>query len=1146
MKKNRTSLFREFIIPGRQYLRIMKLTFIFILLGLMSFASVSYSQAKRLTFESKNATIESVFKQIEALSEFKFAYNSTKLDVDKKISLKVENQTIDAILSKILGSANFNYQIVDRYIIITDENGNSLNSSSNSQQIHNVSGKVTDASGNTLPGVSVVIKGTTTGTITGPDGDYSISNIPENATLQFSFVGMRLQEVTVGTETTINISMAEESIGIDEVVAVGYGTTSRKNLTTAISKVNTDEITKAASSNMTQLMMGRAGGLQATVASAQPGGNVNISIRGAEEPIYIVDGVMMPGSSLEGGSGGSMTVTPAAVNRSGLAGLNPEDIQSVEILKDASASIYGIGAANGVILITTKKGKEGALKVSYDGSQSFVDNYKYLDVLDAQQYLGLVNTFNKEQYLYDNNMAPYGPTAYSTGWTAPYSDAQVAEAKTTDWKNKVLRTGSIANHNLTISGGTKLVTYYVSGNYFNQVGSVSNSNMERYALRSNVSFQLNSFIKLSSAVNVNRNKYNNSTVGGTSNGRGAQAAGSLTAALTYPSNLPEKDADGKYSVFRNVPNPVAMENILDKTSTNGTYLNFAADFDIIKNMLSAKLLYGNNLENSGRTTYIPSDLYFDQMYKSRGNLGTDSRENQTMEATVAFNKKIGSFLKMDAVVGVGKYLNSWQGMNVAYDGQHDAIQNDNLGSVTGVVAPGSYRGADEKRSQFMRINFDFLDRYVIAATLRRDGTDKFFPDKKYAMFPSVSAAWKLTNESFMKNISWLNLLKLRASYGETGNDNLGTTLYGTYGPYGNQIQFNNNSVIYIPITNNGIDYPNVSWEKTTMKNIGLDFSIFKDHVWGSFDVFQNDITDMLGTANTSGLSMFGTYPINGAHLQRKGWDATINSKNIQNQNFFWTSVLTLSRYNSLWIERMPNYDYNSYEIQGEVASKARYFYQTNGIINSDMSNMPASQPTAAQKPGYPIIVDSNKDGEITTDDVQMSNEVPDIYFGFGNTFNYKNFDLDIFLYSQLGVKKYNYARDWASASGLANQDGNSNSYAYDIWNSQTNPNGTQPGIAWNLASVTLPGGAGTDIGYQNASFVRVRNITLGYNIPGNKLGVAGQYISNIRIYIDAQNPLTFTKFEGFDPEVYTGENYKGGKAEYPQTRTFSAGVKIIL
>lgn len=1128
----------------------MKLTTIFLFLAGMSFAAKSYSQGTRFDLNVKNANIIQVFDEIERVTEFGFLFKTDQMDLNKQYTIDLKNTNIEKILNEVLNKDQYSYRLISRNIVITRNDSNSLQISNSKK----VTGKVTDISGTSLPGVSVVVKGTTNGTITDNNGNYSISNVPENATLQFSFVGMKMQEVEVVNQTSVDVTLTEDAIGIEEVVAVGYGTTSRKNLTTAISKVKTDEISKAANSNMSQMILGRASGVQATLASSQPGGKVNISIRGGGEtingvtgvPIYVVDGVVMPDNSLEGGSGGSVTVTPAAVNRAGLAGLNPEDIESVEILKDASASIYGIGASKGVILITTKKGKEGPLKISYDGSQSVVDNYKYLDVLNAQQYLGLVNVFNKEQYLYTNKMAPYGPNAYNNAWTAPYTDAQIAEAKTTDWKNMVLRTGSIANHNLTVSGGSKLVSYYVSGNYFNQAGSVSNSNMERYALRSNVIFQLNSFIKLTSAVNVNRNKYNNSTVGGTSNGRGAQAAGALTAALTYPSNLPEKDADGKYSVFLNVPNPIAMENILDRTSTNGTYLNFAADFTIVKDMLAAKLLYGNNLENSRRTTYIPSNLYYDQMYKSRGNLGTDSRENQTLEATVTFNKKIGSFLNMDAVIGVGKYLNNWEGMNVAYDGQHDAIQNDNLGSVTGVVSPGSYRGADEKRSQFARVNFDFFDRYVIAATIRRDGTDKFFPDKKYAMFPSVSAAWKITNESFMKNISWLNQLKLRVSYGETGSDNLGTTLYGTYGPYGNQIMFNNNSVIYIPITNNGIDYPNVSWEKTTMKNIGLDFSLLKDRIWGSFDVFQNDITDMLGKANTSSLSMFGTYPINGAHLQRKGWDATINSRNIRNQNFSWSSILTLSRYNSLWIERMPNYDYNAYEIKGKVASNARYYYETNGIINAAMSNMPASQPAAAQKPGYPIIVDRNKDGEITIEDIKMSNEVPDLYFGFGNTFNYKNFDLDIFMYSQIGVNKYNYARDWASAANLANQTSNSNSYAYDMWNSQTNPNGSQPGIAWNLASATLPGGAGTDIGYQDASFIRVRNITLGYNISGNKLGVVSQYISNIRIYIDAQNPLTFTKFDGFDPEVYTGGDYKGGKAEYPQTRTFSAGVKITL
>jgi len=1014
----------------------------------------------------------------------------------------------------------------------------------NAGQAIAIHGTVVDSQGEPVIGAGVIEKANSAnGVISLTDGTFVITVKP-GAVLQFSSIGYADAEVPAaqGMIVTLedNVSVLEES------VVVGYGTVSVKNLTTSIAKVKPDNISKASNSNMAQLMMGRAAGLQATVASAQPGGQVNMSIRGAGTPIYIVDGVIVPDNSLEGGAGGITTVVPAGVNRSGLAGLNPEDIESVEVLKDAAASIYGIGAANGVIMITTKKGKQGAPTINYDGSQSIVTNYKYLDILDAQQYMGLVNTFSKEQYLYNNSMAPYGPNAYDDGWTPNYTDNQIAAAQTTDWKNLVLRNGSIANHNITVSGGNKGLTYYLSGNYFNQKGSVSNSGMERFAFRSNVSYQLFPFLKLTSVVNVNRNTYNNSTVGGTGYGRGEEAMGALSAALSYPPMIPVKDEDGEYSKFLQVPNAVGMEDIDDQTKTNGTYINFSADIDIIKDMLKAKLLYGDNLESSRRSTYIPSYVFFDNKQFSRGNLGIDNRNNQTMEATLSFTKQFGKILNVDAVVGMGRYLNDYDGINVAYDHQHDAIRNDDISAATGTTSPGSYRSANEKRSQFFRANLDFLDRYVVAFTVRRDGTDKFFPTKKYSWFPSVSAAWKVSNESFMKNVDWLNLLKIRGSYGVTGSDNLGSSLYGYYEAFDVYAFFNNNSVSYVPFVSKGVDYPDVTWEKTTMLNFGVDFSVLNDRIWGSFDIFRNDITNLLGYDTTAGLSTYGNYPVNGAHRRRYGWDATLNTENVKTRNFNWSSVLTLSKYNSVWIERFPNYDYKDYQIRDHEPANARYYYETNGIINADLSNMPASQPEAGQKPGFPIIVDQNNDGQITTADVKMTNEVPKLYFGFGNTFTLGNFDLDIFLYSQLGVNKYNYALDWAVADNLANARYNSNTFAYDMWNSQTNPNGTLPGLAYERSDLKLPGDVGTDLKYQNSSFVRVRNITLGYNLSGKSMGAVGKYLHNLRIYVDAQNPFTFTKFVGFDPEINTGGGYKGGKAEYPMTRTFTGGLKLTF
>lgn len=1012
-----------------------------------------------------------------------------------------------------------------------------------SQQNDTVRGTVSDSSGEKLIGVNVVIKGSTMGVITDIDGNFALS-AKSGDILVFSYIGYQSATITVKPGQHINVVLKEDTELLDEIIVTGYGSVSKKNLTTSIVKVKADEIIKTGTTNMSQMLLGRAAGLQATVASAQPGGGVNISIRGGGQPIYVVDGVVMPTSSLEGGSGGTTTTMPSNINRSGLAGLNPEDIESIEVLKDASASIYGIGAANGVVLITTKKGKEGKIKVTYDGSVSGVTNYSYMDVLNAQDYMNYVNIFKREQYMFNNGMGVYGSNAYDNGSSDAFSPSDISNAKTTVWKDMILRNGSIQSHNLTLQGGTEKLSYYFSGNYYRQLGTVKNSSYERFTMRSNISAQIAKFLKFTTTINYNKNNNSNGTVGGTTNGRGSAASGSLSAALTYPSYLPIYQEDGSYSSFLAVPNAVAMLDIDDRSRSEGLNMNFTLDIDIIKDMLKAKLLYGYNKEIANRNVYIPSDVYFDQMYKSRGSLQNDSRDNSTIEATLAFNKQFGEDWIVDAVIGMGRYLNHYNGLGVSYNGINDVIGNDNISAVTGDVSQSSYRGVDEKRSQFMRFSIGYTDRYVLAGTLRRDGTDKFFKNKKYSWFPSASVAWKIYNEEFIKDITWINMLKLRVSYGVTGNDNLGSSLYGSYTASESQIMFENNSTKYVPYYLVSKDYPNVTWEKTTMKNIGLDFSFLKDRVSGSFDYFWNDVTDMLGYANSSGLSMFGTYPINGGHIRRYGWDATINTVNIQTPRFRWTSTLTLSHYNSIWKERMPNYDYSEYQVRDDEPVNALYFYRTSGIINSDLSNCPDYQPNNYKKPGCPIICDLDGDGEITVGDVDMVNVVPSLYWGFGNTFTYKNFDLDIFVYSQLGLKKYNYVYGWATPTELANQTSNQGAIIKSSYNSQTNPNGTLPGISYYLSNASLPGGAGTDIGYENADFLRVRNITLGYNFTAKQLGNLSKVISGLRLYADVQNPLTITSFTGFDPEVYTGGDYKGGKAEYPQTRTFSFGLKV--
>jgi TonB-linked SusC/RagA family outer membrane protein len=480
-----------------------------------------------------------------------------------------------------------------------------------------IKGKVTDNSGDGLPGVNVVLKGNTTGTSTDQNGDYSLS-IPaatgENQTLVFSFIGYVKQEVSLSNRTVIDIKLVTDTQNLDEVVVVGYGTTAKKNLTTAISKVDPAKIPTSANNNVSELLFGRAAGLQVTQQSSQPGGNISVSIRGKGDPLLVIDGVVYPGSSMEPGNG---SVEIQGINRGGLAGLNPNDIESIEFLKDASAAIYGVSAANGVMIITTKKGKAGRMSVSYDGSHSFSRNMPYLKPLNAQDYMLYYNQLSKDKYQSDRNMAPFGKVASDlSGHNQKYTDQQVQNAGAgTDWLGEVLRPGSVDNHNISVNGGTEKATYFFSGNYFNQVGSLKKSDLTRFSGRLNVSFVLSKIFRLNVNVNANRNKYSNPQAGWQTGGSGAQGFNALQAALAYPSSVPVYNADGTYSQFAITGNPVSLLDIKDKTKAHGLLANTSLDIDIIPNTLTAKLLYGNNSEYSVRDFYIPVTVFWDSFIR---------------------------------------------------------------------------------------------------------------------------------------------------------------------------------------------------------------------------------------------------------------------------------------------------------------------------------------------------------------------------------------------------------------------------------------------------------------------------------------------------------------------------------------------------
>lgn len=1094
------------------------------------------AQTKKVSVNLKNAPISELFSAIEKQSSYSFSYRDSEIE-GLNVSINAENISISELLKSELKNLGLQYTLVGEKIVITP-----IATSQDSAKT--LKGKILDKSGEPVIGAAIIKKDSHTGVSTDLDGQFSIqANLGE--LLEIASLGYLSQDYKVGKATYVEIVLEDDNMLLEEAVAVGYGTTLRKNLTTSVATVKADKISKSSNSNISQMLMGQAAGLRANLSSPQPGGGVSISIRGGASPVYIVDGIMMPSGSLEVGVG-SIEV-PSSINRSGLAGLNPGDIESIEVLKDASAAIYGINAANGVILITTKKGTESAPKVSVETSYSFVRNYKYLEPLSTREYMNFANIFNKESYLLNHDMAPYGPNAYDNGWSPVFYPDQIESASNTNWLDYILRPGSINNHSISITGGTPKVKYYIGANYYDQIGTVINSSMKRYTLRTNLSAQLFPFMKLTSILNINSNNFMNSNADG--GGAGGVGKDALQSALMFPPNYSVYDEEGKYMRYRATANPAEMELYKDYTNTSGWYVNEALDIKLYKDILQLRGIFGLNREQAQRSLFIPTSLlWYEVAGVSRGHIGNVFRDDKTMEAMLVYKQNIAKIVDIDAVLGIGRYNQSGNSLELDYKNANDNIGPDNVAAAEGPFMPSSGKWENEKRSQFARFSADVLDRYVLAATMRRDGTDKFFPQKKYSWFPSLSIAWKISNESFIKNVNWINLLKLRASYGVTGNDNLGSTLYGVYILSPSFVKFHNNTASYIPYLKSGSDYPDVTWEKTIMKNIGLDFHFFKNRLWGSVDIFRNDVTELLGRAPGEPLSMVGSRPVNYGHYYRSGVDATLNSVNVQNggDGFNWSTVLTLTHYNMYWVERQENYDYQPYQIQKNEPMNANYFYHVSGIINADLSNVPDSQYSLGEnalRPGYPIVEDRNKDGLIDISDIYMDDVLPTISIGLGNNFSYKNFDLSIFLYGQFGATRYNYAYAWADPGGLSYAPPkNSNQFAYKIWNSQTNPNGTLAGIATSKSD-PLPGNAGWDLGRQDASFVRVRNITLGYTINGKILGeTLANRIESIRVFFDAQNPFTFTTFSGVDPEIYIGN--ASSPAGYPMVRNFSLGAKF--
>lgn len=994
-----------------------------------------------------------------------------------------------------------------------------------------VTGRVTSRiDGEPLPGVNVTVKGTVTGTVTDIDGQYALNVPDENSVLVFSFVGYETQEVPVNGRSVINMTMEEDIGTLDEIVVVGYGTVRKSDLTGAVSSVKNEDLNVGAISSVDEALKGRIAGVQISQTSAEPGGGMSIRIRGASsinagnEPLYVIDGLPINNEvMLQSGGAGYVSGNPNAKNP--LSSLNPNDIASVEVLKDASATaIYGSRGANGVILITTKSGSKEKMQVNFDSYAGVQQAYKQVDVLSTEEYINTLNTLAQER-----------------GQPEVFSDADIAAiGGGTDWQDEIFRRAWVTNNNLSVSGGSENTSYFISGNYFNQQGIVEGSGMDKYSLRVNLDFNLSD--KLTLGLNMNASLINDdNNVDGTGIN---ETAGPINSALQYDPTLPPRQPDGTLTVSEqlSINNPAAIiDAVRSNTETNRTFGTIYLNYQILKD-LSAKLNIGVDRHIARRDLYNARGTYWGGAGNGQADIRMLERYSELLEYTMTYNRN-WSNINLNAVAGV-----SYEDfVNRSFNAGINDFPTDNLGTNNLALgnldnaSVGSNKNGNSLLSYLFRANLSLFDRFLVTSSIRADGSTRFGVNNKFGYFPSVALAWKLSEENFIPDT--FSELKLRGSWGATGNQEIANYASLSTFQTGDLALLGDNSLR--GTTPARIANPDLKWETTKQLNFGLDFGMLQGRISASVDYFHKKTEDLLLGLPIPRSTGFGSILSNVGSVKNEGIEVMINSVNLENNDFSWQTGLTFS---SIKNEVTSIGSLEQFTIGNIFTSSigivkrgfplgAYYTYQVTGIFQDDDEVANSAQPNSS--PGNPIYLDANDDGSITADDdrVVVGSPWPDFTFGFRNTFSYKNVALDIFIDGQYGADLLN-ANAVESLFPVNERRNRLANQIEDRW-TPDNPNAKWP-------SALNPPSYGpsklSSLVIEDASFLRVQSIQLSYTFDFESAG----FLSAARIYVTGQNPLMITKYTGYNPEAnaFGRDNVRADYNPYPISKVWMLGVNL--
>ena len=1119
MKKKR--FFRDCKRSGiKKLLRIMKLTTLFLFFSVVAFAARSYSQNSHFNLSVRDASVIQVFDEIERATDFGFLFKTDQLDLNKRYTFNIKNTDVESILKAVLDKDQYSYKIVERTIVITRDNPGELRNGASLS----VGGKVTGAEGQALPGVTVAVKGTNRGTITDADGSYSLANIPDDATLVFSFVGMKPQEIKVDSKMRIDVVMTEESIGLNEVVAIGYGTQKKVNLTGSVSSVSSQQLMERPATNATSLLQGRVSGLHVTQPSGQPGRDDAIFyIRGlgsfgaSSTPLILIDGVMGT-----------------------LSDVAPNDIENISVLKDAaSASIYGARAANGVILVTTKNARKGA-RVEYK-----------LDVGVHEATRLPEGITNSAEYMEMSNKA------YSRSGLAPlYTQQQIdayANAKNDpqypnfDWVDYYFSQATVVNHYLSLSNMTEKTSYKLSLNYLDQDGILPNISSKRYNAQFNLTSQITKRITLGTNIRGVFKDSHEPPYWDLSSVRHIFQMNPLY--MPYlPDGSNRKTAWAYPNEGHDAISPVAFSNGSKVYKDYGANAKAFVKVDLMKG-----LTWEFDANIDFQTIFTKSHIYTTKEHYFYHKLAgqTDYSLNPAVTAPVGsaltdyyyistlptiysivnYDTRIGSDHSFKAMLGFEQQSLDYRYMT----GSKEKFPTKDLkelsaGDNDGQMVSGS-SGGWALRSYFGRLGYDYKGKYLMEANVRYDGTSRVAKANRWGFFPSVSAGWRISEEKFLKDqFPWMSNLKFRASYGVLGNQEIGNYPYQdilslTIYPYGNDLT---QGVVIGRLTDK-----NLKWESTRVIDAGLDLDIQNGLFGLTFDWFRKKTFDILATQPVPGsLGLSGPVTNNGK-LQNTGWEAELRHGK-QVGDFTYAVNFMISAYkNKLLSIITPTKGVNEVGLPYGCI----YLYEMEGIFQSEEDIVNSAKHTFyTPKPGDIKIKNQNDDEVIDAEDRISVSPYPDFTYSFGVNLGWKNLTFSAFFQGVEGIRTMVYG--WGSDPFV--QSGFLPARFRNAW-SETNPSNKIPALYKGEGWISgYPGVYAYPSTYflQDASYLRLKTCKIAYQLP--KKLISKMKLQGLTVYLSGDNLLTFTNYTGFDPERAGG----GSAAVYPQVKIINAGINL--